>query len=72
MAPFAAGVNGVAVRGWRAGPAAVCGLPILLPVVPRLSAFEVFGPGDPPATDRVSVRQRGSGRAADTGRWAAG
>ena len=29
--------------------ALVCGAPRLFPVVPWLRAFEVFGPGDPPA-----------------------
>src|SRR3954468_9164994 len=49
VAAFAAGVSTALPCETGAVPAApVCGTPMLLPVVPRFSASDVFGPGDPP------------------------
>jgi hypothetical protein len=49
VALLAAGVSTALPCDDGAGPAPpVCGAPRLLPVVPRLRAFAVLGPGDPP------------------------
>ena len=58
---LAAGVSTAFPWEAAAGEPLVCGVPLLLPVVPWVRAFEMLGPGNPSCpANGVAVRKRGS------------